>query len=90
MLAIARINSGIQAILKSISHFQINSSKAVELLRRCNVAEGLSHPYDSHFQINSSKAVELLRRCNVAEGLSHPYDRVPKRYYFEIMINRID
>ena len=44
----------------------------------------------SHFQINSSKAVELLRRCNVAEGLSHPYDRVPKRYYFEIMINRID
>ena len=62
MLAIARINSGIQAILKSISHFQINSSKAVE----------------------------LLQRCNVAEGLSHPYARVPKRYYFEIMINRID
>ena len=62
MLAIARINSGIQAILKSISYIQIISSKAVG----------------------------LLRRCNVAEGLSHPYDRVPKRYYFEIMINIID
>ena len=44
----------------------------------------------SYFQIISSKAVGLLRRCNVAEGLSHPYDSVPKRYYFVIMINRID
>ena len=36
MLAIVNINSGIQAILKSISHYQTISSSIVELLRRCN------------------------------------------------------
>ena len=37
MLAIVNINSGIQAILKSISHYQTISSSIVELLRRCPV-----------------------------------------------------
>ena len=36
MLAIVNINSGIQAILKRISHYQTISSSIVELLRRCN------------------------------------------------------
>ena len=36
------------------------------------------------------KETSLLQCCNVAEGLSYLKSEVPNRYYFEIMINRID
>ena len=36
------------------------------------------------------KETSLLQRLNVAEGLSYLKSEVPNRYYFEIMINRID